>query len=45
MRGAESIPPTILLGAQVDFALMSQYRLGGVAVVTVLMLAARSCSA
>ena len=31
----------ILLGAQVDFALMSQYWLGGVAVVTVLMLVAR----
>jgi len=31
----------ILLGAQVDFALMSQYWLGGVAVVAVLMLVAR----
>jgi potassium/hydrogen antiporter len=31
----------ILLGAQVDFTLMSQYWLGGVAVVTVLMLVAR----
>jgi cell volume regulation protein A len=31
----------ILLGAQVDFHLMSQYWLGGVAVVTVLMLVAR----
>jgi cell volume regulation protein A len=31
----------ILLGAQVDFALMSKYWLGGVAVVTVLMLVAR----
>jgi len=31
----------ILLGAQVDFALMSRYWLGGVAVVTVLMLVAR----
>ncbi|MEA2919480.1 MAG: potassium/hydrogen antiporter [Bradyrhizobium sp.] len=31
----------ILLGAQVDFALVSQYWLGGVAVVTVLMLVAR----
>jgi cell volume regulation protein A len=31
----------ILLGAQVDFALMGQYWLGGVAVVTVLMLVAR----
>jgi cell volume regulation protein A len=31
----------ILLGAQVDFALMSQYWFGGVAVVTVLMLVAR----
>jgi cell volume regulation protein A len=31
----------ILLGAQVDFALMRQYWLGGVAVVTVLMLVAR----
>jgi cell volume regulation protein A len=31
----------MLLGAQVDFALMSQYWLGGVAVVTVLMLVAR----
>jgi cell volume regulation protein A len=31
----------ILLGAQVDFALMSQYAFGGIAVVTVLMLAAR----
>jgi potassium/hydrogen antiporter len=31
----------ILLGAQVDFALMEQYWLGGVAVVTVLMLVAR----
>jgi cell volume regulation protein A len=31
----------ILLGAQVDFRLMSQYWLGGVAVVTVLMLVAR----
>jgi cell volume regulation protein A len=31
----------ILLGAQVDFALMSQYWFGGIAVVTVLMLVAR----
>ncbi len=31
----------ILLGAQVDFALMSQYWIGGAAVVTVLMLVAR----
>src|SRR6202166_2224406 len=31
----------ILLGAQVDFTLMSQYWLGGVGVVTVLMLVAR----
>jgi cell volume regulation protein A len=31
----------ILLGAQVDFTLMGQYWLGGVAVVTVLMLVAR----
>ena len=31
----------ILLGAQVDFALMSQYWFGGVVVVTVLMLVAR----
>jgi potassium/hydrogen antiporter len=31
----------ILLGAQVDFALVGQYWLGGVAVVTVLMLVAR----
>jgi potassium/hydrogen antiporter len=31
----------ILLGAQVDFALIGQYWLGGVAVVTVLMLVAR----
>jgi cell volume regulation protein A len=31
----------ILLGAQVDFTLMSQYWLGGVAVVTVLILVAR----
>jgi cell volume regulation protein A len=31
----------ILLGAQVDFTLMSQYWLGGVAVVIVLMLVAR----
>ena len=31
----------ILLGAQVDFALMSQYAFGGIAVVTVLMLVAR----
>lgn len=31
----------ILLGTQVDFALMSKYWLGGVAVVTVLMLVAR----
>ena len=31
----------ILLGAQVDFALMSQYWLGGIAVVSVLMLVAR----
>jgi potassium/hydrogen antiporter len=31
----------ILLGAQVDFTLMSQYWLGGVAIVTVLMLVAR----
>jgi potassium/hydrogen antiporter len=31
----------ILLGAQVDFTLMSKYWLGGVAVVTVLMLVAR----
>jgi cell volume regulation protein A len=31
----------ILLGAQVDFALMGRYWLGGVAVVTVLMLVAR----
>jgi cell volume regulation protein A len=31
----------ILLGAQVDFALMSRYWFGGVAVVTVLMLVAR----
>jgi cell volume regulation protein A len=31
----------ILLGAQVDFTLMSQYWFGGVAVVTVLMLVAR----
>jgi potassium/hydrogen antiporter len=31
----------ILLGAQVDFALMRQYWLGGIAVVTVLMLVAR----
>jgi potassium/hydrogen antiporter len=31
----------ILLGAQVDFALMGQYWLGGAAVVTVLMLVAR----
>ena len=31
----------ILLGAQVDFALMSQYWLGGAAVVAVLMLVAR----
>ncbi len=31
----------ILLGTQVDFALMSRYWLGGVAVVTVLMLVAR----
>jgi potassium/hydrogen antiporter len=31
----------ILLGAQVDFALMGKYWLGGVAVVTVLMLVAR----
>jgi cell volume regulation protein A len=31
----------ILLGAQVDFALMGQYGFGGVAVVTVLMLVAR----
>jgi cell volume regulation protein A len=31
----------ILLGAQVDFALMGQYWLGGVATVTVLMLVAR----
>src|SRR6185369_166479 len=31
----------ILLGAQVDFALMQQYWLGGAAVVTVLMLVAR----
>jgi potassium/hydrogen antiporter len=31
----------ILLGAQVDFALMNQYLLGGVAVVAVLMLIAR----
>src|SRR5947209_7261956 len=31
----------ILLGAQVDFALMSQYWLGGVIVVTILMLVAR----
>jgi potassium/hydrogen antiporter len=31
----------ILLGAQVDFGLISQYWLGGVAVVTVLMLVAR----
>jgi cell volume regulation protein A len=31
----------ILLGAQVDFALMGRYWLGGVAVATVLMLAAR----
>jgi cell volume regulation protein A len=31
----------ILLGAQVDFTLMSQYWLGGTAVVTVLMLVAR----
>ena len=31
----------ILLGAQVDFALMSKYWLGGAAVVTVLMLVAR----
>jgi cell volume regulation protein A len=31
----------ILLGAQVDFALMGQYWFGGVAVVTVLMLVAR----
>jgi cell volume regulation protein A len=31
----------ILLGAQVDFALMGKYGLGGVAVVTVLMLVAR----
>jgi cell volume regulation protein A len=31
----------ILLGAQVDFALMGQYWLGGVAIVTVLMLVAR----
>jgi potassium/hydrogen antiporter len=31
----------ILLGAQVDFHLMQQYWLGGVAVVTVLMLVAR----
>jgi cell volume regulation protein A len=31
----------ILLGAQVDFALMGQYWLGGLAVVTVLMLVAR----
>ena len=31
----------ILLGAQVDFALMGQYWLGGIAVVTVLMLVAR----
>ena len=31
----------MLLGAQVDFALMSRYWLGGIAVVTVLMLVAR----
>jgi len=31
----------ILLGAQVDFALMSQYSIGGAAVVAVLMLVAR----
>jgi potassium/hydrogen antiporter len=31
----------ILLGAQVDFTLMGQYGLGGVAVVTILMLVAR----
>src|SRR4030088_352397 len=31
----------ILLGTQVDFALLGKYWLGGVAVVTVLMLAAR----
>ena len=31
----------ILLGSQVDFALMNQYWLGGVAVVTIFMLAAR----
>jgi cell volume regulation protein A len=31
----------ILLGTQVDFSLMHQYWLGGVAVVTVLMLVAR----
>jgi cell volume regulation protein A len=31
----------ILLGAQVDFALISRYALGGVAIVTVLMLIAR----
>jgi potassium/hydrogen antiporter len=31
----------ILLGAQVDFSLMSRYWFGGVAVVTVLMLVAR----